>query len=55
MALKLETHEVEGERRQLLVHRKGSTRAFGPQHPDLPSLFQTTGQPVIIQHDCGPL
>ena len=33
----------------LLVHRKGSTRAFGPGSPDLPQVFQKTGQPVI----CG--
>lgn len=45
---KLETHEVDGEPRRLLVHRKGATRAFGPGHPDLPACFQATGQPVII-------
>ncbi len=33
----------------LLVHRKGSTRAFGPGSPDLPWDFQKPGQPVI----CG--
>ena len=33
----------------LLVHRKGSTRAFGPGSQDLPWDFQKTGQPVI----CG--
>lgn len=33
----------------LLVHRKGSTRAFGPGSPDLAARFQVTGQPVI----CG--
>jgi len=33
----------------LLVHRKGSTRAFGPGHPDLPEPFRKIGQPVI----CG--
>ncbi len=36
----------EGE---LLVHRKGATRAFGPGSPGLPPLFRQTGQPVI----CG--
>ena len=36
----------EGE---LVVHRKGSTRAFGPGSPDLPEIFKQTGQPVI----CG--
>ncbi len=34
---------------QLLVHRKGSTRAFGPGSPDVPHDFQKIGQPVI----CG--
>jgi len=33
----------------LLVHRKGATRAFGPGSPELPEEFQQTGQPVI----CG--
>jgi len=37
---------VEGD---LLVHRKGSTRAFGPGHPELPETFRKIGQPVI----CG--
>lgn len=36
----------EGE---LLVHRKGSTRAFGPGSPDLPERYRGVGQPVI----CG--
>lgn len=36
----------EGE---LVVHRKGATRAFGPGSPELPALFRQTGQPVI----CG--
>ncbi|MFO0729814.1 MAG: RtcB family protein [Nitrospiraceae bacterium] len=34
---------------ELLVHRKGSTRAFGPGSPELPELYRRTGQPVI----CG--
>jgi tRNA-splicing ligase RtcB len=45
---KLEDQEVDGERRRLLVHRKGATRAFGPGHPGLPACYQSTGQPVII-------
>ena len=44
----LENHTVGGRQRQLLVHRKGATRAFGPGHEDLPPEFQKTGQPVII-------
>jgi tRNA-splicing ligase RtcB len=45
---KLEEHEVAGERRTLLVHRKGATRAFPPGHPELPQEYRETGQPVII-------
>ncbi len=33
----------------LVVHRKGATRAFGPGSPELPDAFRVTGQPVI----CG--
>lgn len=33
---------------ELLVHRKGATRAFGSKHEELPEDYQTTGQPVII-------
>ncbi len=45
---KLETVELGGAQRQLLVHRKGATRAFPPGHPELPAAYQRTGQPVII-------
>ncbi len=45
---KLEEHEVDGKRRNLLVHRKGSTRAFGPGMEQLPERYREAGQPVII-------
>ncbi len=45
---KLETHEVGGVQRQLLVHRKGATRALPPGHPELPARYRSIGQPVII-------
>jgi tRNA-splicing ligase RtcB len=45
---KLERHEVEGKARQVLVHRKGATRALGPGAPELPAIYRQTGQPVII-------
>jgi len=45
---KLERHRVDGREMELVVHRKGATRAFGPGAPDLPSAYRTTGQPVII-------
>jgi tRNA-splicing ligase RtcB len=37
---KLERHTVEGHQRQLLVHRKGSTRAFAPGLPGLPPVMR---------------
>jgi tRNA-splicing ligase RtcB (3'-phosphate/5'-hydroxy nucleic acid ligase) len=45
---KLERHWVEGEERLLLVHRKGATRAFGPQMEEVPARYQAVGQPVIL-------
>jgi len=45
---KLEKHDVDGENRELIVHRKGATRCFGPSRKELPAHFRKTGQPVII-------
>ncbi len=39
--------------RKLIVHRKGATRAFGPQHPEIPKAYQTTGQPIFIPGSMG--
>ncbi len=50
---KYETHQVDGEQRRLYVHRKGATRAFGPNHPGLPEEFRTVGQPVVIGGSMG--
>ena len=45
---KLEQHVIDGNERTLLVHRKGSTRAFGPHMEGLPAEYRECGQPVII-------
>jgi tRNA-splicing ligase RtcB len=50
---KIETYMVGGRQRRLCVHRKGATRAFAPQHPDLPSAYRGIGQPVLIPGDMG--
>ncbi len=50
---KFEEHVVEGRIRQLYIHRKGATRAFGPGHPELPEVFRDTGQPVLIGGTMG--
>ena len=44
---KMEEHLVEGKRKRLLVHRKGSTRAFPPHHPLIPVDYQ--GQNFTIK------
>ncbi len=45
---KLEKHWVEGQLRELLVHRKGATRAFGPGMAGIPDAYRESGQPVIL-------
>jgi len=50
---KVEEHMVDGQMMQLLVHRKGSTRAFPPHHPLIPVDYQLTGQPVIVGGTMG--
>jgi tRNA-splicing ligase RtcB len=50
---KIEDHTVNGEKRRLMVHRKGATRAFPPGHPELPQAYRQIGQPVLIPGDMG--
>ncbi|MGB7631119.1 MAG: RtcB family protein [Candidatus Deferrimicrobium sp.] len=50
---KFESHEVDGRLRDVLVHRKGATRAFPPGHPELPAAYRGVGQPVFIPGDMG--
>jgi tRNA-splicing ligase RtcB len=50
---KLETHLVAGQPRNLCVHRKGATRAFGPGHADLPDDLRAVGQPVLVPGSMG--
>jgi len=50
---KREEHEVEGLRRQVLVHRKGATRAFGPGDERVPACYRAVGQPVLVPGDMG--
>ncbi len=50
---KHETHEVDGQPQRVCVHRKGATRAFPPQHPELALKFRDIGQPVLIPGDMG--
>jgi tRNA-splicing ligase RtcB len=50
---KVEEHVVGGQKRRLVIHRKGATRAFPPGHPELPEVYRHLGQPVLIPGDMG--
>ncbi len=50
---KIEKHIINKKEKEVLVHRKGATRSFPPQHSDLPPIYQRTGQPVLIPGSMG--
>ncbi len=50
---KHERHEIDGKRRDVLVHRKGATRAFPPGHPEVTPAYRQVGQPVFIPGSMG--
>lgn len=39
--------------KELIVHRKGATRAFGPGSEDLPKKYSKIGQPVLVGGTMG--
>lgn len=51
--VKLESHEVDGKMKELLVHRKGATRAFGPGSDEVPKAYRSIGQPVLVGGTMG--
>jgi len=50
---KKETHSVDGKKVDLIVHRKGATRAFPPGHELTPADYRPYGQPVLIPGSMG--
>ncbi|HUT70488.1 MAG TPA: RtcB family protein [Desulfatiglandales bacterium] len=50
---KIEKHVVDKKDATLCVHRKGATRSLPPGHPDVPEIYRTVGQPVLIPGDMG--
>lgn len=50
---KFERHEINGEKKQVCVHRKGATRSFGPGREEIPEVYRSVGQPVIIPGSMG--
>jgi len=45
---KIEKHEIDGEEKEVIVHRKGATRSFPPDSPDVTEIYRAKGQPVIV-------
>lgn len=50
---KLEEHTIDGKKKMVYVHRKGATRAFPPDHRDIPKAYMKVGQPVLIPGSMG--
>ncbi|MCD6226814.1 MAG: RtcB family protein [Candidatus Aenigmarchaeota archaeon] len=50
---KLERHKVDGKTKNLIVLRKGSTRAFGPGREEIPEAYRKIGQPVLVGGTMG--
>ncbi|MCK4392194.1 RtcB family protein [Candidatus Bipolaricaulota bacterium] len=50
---KFETHQVDGARKRLLIHRKGATRAFGPGREENPLAYRDVGHPISIGGTMG--
>ena len=50
---KEETHEIDGKEKEVIVHRKGATRAFPPGHEKVPEAYRESGQPVLIPGTMG--
>ncbi len=50
---KIEKHLANGKEIELVVHRKGATRAFPPEHPEIPEKYRSSGQPVLIPGSMG--
>jgi len=50
---KEETHRTNGGSQRVLVHRKGATRAFPAGREEVPGVYRSYGQPVLIPGDMG--
>jgi tRNA-splicing ligase RtcB len=50
---KVETHQVDGGRKKVWVHRTGATRAFPAGNAEVPADYRAEGQPVLIPGSMG--
>ena len=51
--IKKETYEIDGKETEMYIHRKGATRAFGPQNPEICEKYRDIGQPILIPGSMG--
>ncbi len=51
--IKRRKHFVDGKKKEVYVHRKGATRAFGPGEPEVPKDYKSVGQPVLLPGSMG--
>ena len=50
---KIESHFVDGKKKDVLVMRKGATRAFGPGREEICEDYRKVGQPVLLPGSMG--
>ena len=50
---KIEKHRIYGELKEVCIHRKGATRSFGPGREEIPEIYRSVGQPIIIPGSMG--
>lgn len=50
---KKEVHKFKNTSEEYIVHRKGATRAFGPNRIEVPRDYREIGQPVLIPGTMG--
>ena len=51
--IKKEKYNIKGKETEVIVHRKGATRAFPPDHPEIPKKYRKVGQPVLVPGSMG--
>ena len=50
---KFEKHKINEQLKEVCIHRKGATRSYGPGREEIPDVYRSVGQPVIIPGSMG--
>lgn len=51
--IKKEKYNIDSKETDVIMHRKGATRAFPAGHPEIPEKYREVGQPVLIPGSMG--